>query len=115
MIPIGGAKGASLALMVEILSAALTGAHFAFQASSFLNPEGPPPGVGQFFLIISPDAFATGFTGRLEILLAEISKQPGTRLPGARRLGRRAAARQQGIGIAPALHQKLLELAAQEA
>jgi len=115
MIPIGGAKGASLALMVEILSAALTGAHFAFQASSFLQPEGPPPGVGQFFLIISPDAFATGFTARLEVLLTEINNQPGTRLPGARRLARYATARQQGIDIAPALHRELLELAGQNA
>ncbi|MBZ0228704.1 MAG: Ldh family oxidoreductase, partial [Bauldia sp.] len=36
MIPIGGAKGAALALMVEVMSAALVGAHFAFEASSFL-------------------------------------------------------------------------------
>ena len=53
MLPIGGAKGAALALMVEILAAALTGANFAYQASSFFSAEGPPPRIGQFFLISS--------------------------------------------------------------
>jgi len=42
MLPIGEAKGAALAFMVEILSAALTSSNFAFQASSFFTPEGLP-------------------------------------------------------------------------
>ena len=50
--PIGGAKGAALALMVEVLAVALTGANFGFEASSFFDAEGPPPGVGQLILAI---------------------------------------------------------------
>jgi (2R)-3-sulfolactate dehydrogenase (NADP+) len=34
MVPLGDAKGATLAMMVEILAAALVGTHFAFQASA---------------------------------------------------------------------------------
>ena len=37
MVPAGDAKGASLALMVELLTAGLTGSHFGFQAGSFLS------------------------------------------------------------------------------
>lgn len=33
-MPLGDAKGATLAMMVEIFAAALVGTHFAFQASS---------------------------------------------------------------------------------
>src|SRR5262249_49040944 len=35
--PIGGPKGAALALMVEVLAVALTGAQFGFEASSFFD------------------------------------------------------------------------------
>src|SRR5262245_23850836 len=50
LAPIGGAKGAALALMVEVLAVALTGARFGFEASSFFDAEGPPPGVGQLLV-----------------------------------------------------------------
>ena len=45
LTPIGGAKGAALALMVELMAAALTGANLAFQASSFFDADGTPPGI----------------------------------------------------------------------
>ena len=44
MLPMGEAKGAALAMMVELLTAALAGANFAYEASSFFTAEGPPPG-----------------------------------------------------------------------
>ena len=37
MLPIGGAKGSALALMVEILAAALTGSAFGWEASSLFG------------------------------------------------------------------------------
>src|SRR5690606_2376488 len=43
LLPVGGAKGAALALMVEILAAALTGSSFGFEASSLFEGEGPAP------------------------------------------------------------------------
>src|SRR6185312_11085392 len=67
MLPIGGAKGAALALMVEILAAGLTGSHFGFEASSFFEADGPAPRVGQLFLALDPRTFAgPGFADRLE-------------------------------------------------
>ncbi|MDE2088706.1 MAG: Ldh family oxidoreductase, partial [Gammaproteobacteria bacterium] len=70
MLPMGDAKGAALVLMVEILAAALTGSNFGYQASSFFNAEGPPPRVGQFFLVFDPQALAGDhFIDRLEQLL----------------------------------------------
>ena len=89
MLPMGEAKGAALALMVEILAAALSGARFSHEASSFFDAQGGPPGVGQFILAINPAFFAADFDARLEALLSLIESQDGVRLPGAARLGLR--------------------------
>ena len=109
MVPMGEAKGAALVLMVELLAAALTGAQFGYEASSFFDAKGPPPRVGQFFLLIDPTAFSgKGFVARVEVLLAAILAQPGTRLPGDRRHKLRFKARTQGITIPDELHQDLV-------
>jgi (2R)-3-sulfolactate dehydrogenase (NADP+) len=100
MLPIGDAKGAALALMVEILAAGLARSNFAFQASSFFSAEGPPPGIGQSFILIDPAAFGgDGFSDHVELLLTEILSQDGTRLPGDRRLASRERAQESGVEI----------------
>ena len=104
IVPIGGAKGASLALMVEILAAGLTGAQFGFEASSFFDAEGPPPHTGQLFLALDPAAFAgPSFGDRIEILCAAMLADPAVRLPGARRLDSRARLARDGIPVAAKL------------
>jgi (2R)-3-sulfolactate dehydrogenase (NADP+) len=100
MIPLGDAKGAALAFMVEILAACVPGANLAFEASSFLDGEGSPPATGQLILAIDPGAFGHGrFTERMATLIAAIERQPGARLPGERRLANRARAERNGITI----------------
>lgn len=110
MAPLGGAKGAALALMVEILAAALTGSHFGFEASSFFDAEGPPPHVGQFFLVLDP-SFAPNFADRVEALCAAILSDQGTRLPGDRRLATRARLARDGIAVPEPLMRDLLSRA----
>jgi (2R)-3-sulfolactate dehydrogenase (NADP+) len=108
MVPMGEAKGAALVLMVELLAAALTGARFGFEASSFFDTEGGPPRVGQFFLLLDPARFAgEAFLARVEALCAAILAQPGTRLPGERRFRLRAKAASEGVDIPDALHADL--------
>lgn len=108
MVPAGGAKGAALALMVEILSATLTSSNYGFEASSFFNADGPPPGIGQCFWLIDPLQLAgPNFHDRLETLLSAIAMQSGTRIPGARRQQARDTACHEGIEIADALLQRL--------
>jgi (2R)-3-sulfolactate dehydrogenase (NADP+) len=100
MVPLGDAKGATLAMMVEILAAALVGAHFGFQASSFLDAEGGPPDTGQLILAIDPHAMGGNwFDERMRALVHAIEAQEGTRLPGMRRLALRAKARAEGIEV----------------
>lgn len=102
--PIGGAKGAALALMVEVLAAALTGSSFGWEASSMFDAEGGPPDVGHVFLAIDPGPLSGGaFPGRMADLLAALAGEPGVRLPGSRRLEARARAARDGISIPAAL------------
>lgn len=110
MAPLGGtsagAKGAALGLMIELLCGALTGSNFGYEGSSFFEPTGAPPEVGHLILAIDPAVFggaATALT-RGEAIFAEILGEPGTRLPGNRRLERRAAAARDGVDIPDALH-----------
>lgn len=100
MIPMGDAKGAALVLMVEILAAALTGANFGYEASSFFSDQGEPPGVGQTLIALDPVTLSGGaFADRLSGLVGTILEQPGTRLPGTRRLDNRAKAARDGIKV----------------
>ncbi len=116
MIPMGDAKGAALVLMVEILAAAVTGANFGFEASSFFTADGPPPGVGQTLIAIDPKPLSGGgFPERLEVLLEAIEVQPGTRLPGTRRLAARERAAKEGLDIDSAFIDDLERLAQRRA
>lgn len=99
MLPLGDAKGTALALMVELLAAGLTGAHFAADASSFLDDKGGPPGTGQLILAFDPQAFGDGALDRFACLAAAIEDQPGARLPGQRRLGLRRKAEAEGLMV----------------
>lgn len=113
LLPAGDAKGAALALMVEMLAAALMGANFAFEASSFFDAEGAPPGVGQLLIAIDPGAFAGAaqFVDRFEMLADMIALDTGARLPGLGRLISRAAAK-AGVTVDAELLAEVSALAA---
>ena len=108
MLPLGAAsspKGAMLALVVELLVSALIGAQFGFEASSFFVDEGNRPGIGQAFIVIDPGALAgrEHFLDRIEMLVAEMLKDEGVRLPGARREALRLKALAEGIDVPDAM------------
>jgi len=110
MVPSGGAKGAALALMVELLTAGLAGAHFAYQASSLFDDKGPAPNLAHFMLVLDPARFGPGFTDRAEAMFTAIEAQDSARLPGARRMADRAARAAQ-IEISQQLYDTLTGLA----
>jgi (2R)-3-sulfolactate dehydrogenase (NADP+) len=114
LLPMGGAKGSALAFMVEVLAAALMGAHLSAEATSFLDAEGAPPNVGQIIIAIDPQAFSSGaeFADRMSALVKIIDTDRGARLPGSRRLAKRAAANEHGIAVSPEMLTQLEQLAA---
>lgn len=113
MLPAGGVKGAMLALMIELLSCALTGAAFGFEAESFFSETGNPPRIGQAFLAFDPGALAgtVVYYERMETLIGAMLADPNVRLPGERRSSTEARAREQGVEISSTLHTQLLALA----
>ena len=111
MIPVGDAKGAALAMMVEILAAALPGANDAFQASSFFTADGPAPAIGQSGILIAPARINAGFGAHLEELCAHMLGQDGVRLSGSRRLALRQQHLRDGIDLNDALYEDLVKRA----
>jgi len=112
MLAIGAAssaKGAMLALVVELLVTTVIGAQFGFEADTFFEDAGNQPRIGQSFLLIDPGALAgnDAYLDRLEVLLTEMLRDDGVRLPGARRLELEAAAQTRGISIPDVLKQQI--------
>ena len=110
--PIGGAKGAALALMVEVLSVALTGAALSFENDSYFEP-GNKPRIGHAVLAIDPGALAgaDSYYSRLEAMISKMLADEGVRLPGTRRQTAEAKARAEGIEVSDALLGELRQLA----
>lgn len=108
MLPMGAAtspKGAMLALMVELLVTAVIGAQFGFEASSFFVDAGNQPRIGQAFIVIDPGALAgtDSYYERMETVVAEMLRDDGVRLAGARRLALERKAAREGLQVADAL------------
>ena len=109
---IGGVKGATLALMVEVLTVALTGAAFSFENDSYFEP-GNHPRIGHAIIAIDPGALAgaESYFSRLEIMVARMLADAGVRLPGSRRQQAAAQARADGVEVSDALLAELRALA----
>ncbi len=86
LVSTGGYKGFGLGLMVEILAAGLTGGRASVEVPPLKATDGPPHDLGQFYLLIDPEAFTAE---RLHALTAQlrdlVDAQPGSRLPGTNR------------------------------
>jgi (2R)-3-sulfolactate dehydrogenase (NADP+) len=111
---IGGMKGTMLALIVEVLCSAVSGAAFSFENDSYFEPGGKPR-IGHAILAIDPEALAgsAAYFERLEVMISRMLEEEGVRLPGARRHAAVADARENGIEVPPALLEELQRLAAQ--
>ncbi len=99
MLPIGDAKGAALALVVEMLAAGLAGARFGWEAGSFFKSEGDPPGTGQLVLAFDPAAFGGQALARAAELANRIEASGSARLPGRRRQETRERVAAEGIRV----------------
>jgi (2R)-3-sulfolactate dehydrogenase (NADP+) len=101
LFPIGGAKGAMLALMFELLCTSLTGAAIGPEADSFFSEQGNKPRIGQAFIAIDPSALSGSekFGERVETVVRTMLADPEVRLPGARRFASEKAARAGGIEV----------------
>jgi (2R)-3-sulfolactate dehydrogenase (NADP+) len=113
LFPIGGVKGAMLALAFELVCAALTGSAIGPEADSFFSDTGNKPRIGHAFLAIDPGALAghERYFERVEAVVKAMLADDGVRLPGARRFATEKKARSEGIEIADDLLARIEKLA----
>jgi (2R)-3-sulfolactate dehydrogenase (NADP+) len=117
MLPAGGVKGAMLALVVEILVCALSGAAYGFESDSFFTQDGKPTRIGQAFIAINPGALAGDdvFFDRIEALVAAMTEDAAVRLPGERRLQNLERATREGVAVPAELLATIRGLAGESA
>ncbi len=100
MVPLGGDKGALLALIIELLVVGLSGSRFSYEADSFFNSKGNRPRIGQLLITIDPNLSGRGiFAKRMQDFLGVLGKEEGIRLPGQRRFKQRALGFGNGVNV----------------
>jgi (2R)-3-sulfolactate dehydrogenase (NADP+) len=82
LLAFGGARGANIALMVEVLAAGLGGANWGLDAPSFTSGS-RSPGAGLLVIAIAPALLAPGFPRRLRLQLDRLATL-GVHIPGRR-------------------------------
>lgn len=106
LLPFGGARGANIALMVELMAAGLTGADWSCDSAPF-NDGDRPPNLGYFLLAIDPEKTAgAGFTRRVTGYVHALEGD-GAFVPGIGKGRAAARAREQGVAVDAALWEKV--------
>ncbi len=108
----GGYKGASLAMMIELLAGPLIGEFLSTESQDDDGGRGGPPKGGELILAIDPARFGDADTilAHGEVLFRNILAQDGTRLPAARRFTNRELTAQNGIAIPQSLFDEIQKL-----
>lgn len=81
LLAFGGARGANLALMIEIMAAGMTGGNWSMDAPSFASGS-ECPSVGLFIVAIKPELLVPNFVERLSTQIDRLAAQ-GVRIPGS--------------------------------
>lgn len=111
MAPSGGYKGVGVAMLVEVMAAALSGGQLGINASPFSGPVGGPPRTGQFFIAIDPNATSDGVFGtRMADLVQAVCSQEGAHLPGDGRRAHRQKAKRTGVAVNTATLSKIKDV-----
>jgi ureidoglycolate dehydrogenase (NAD+) len=118
VVPLGGPKGYGLALMVELLAGALSGAGTGSGVGRMYDDWDRPQDVGHMFLVIDPDAavgrdaFATA-TSALTASLKAVRPAPGVErvlVPGELEAEHERRSSEAGIALPDALRHELIAL-----
>jgi delta1-piperideine-2-carboxylate reductase len=112
LLPFGGYKGSALSMMVELLSAALTGGNFSFDFDMSSKPGAQTPWTGQTIIVIDPDkGRGKAFAERSEELVRQMHGVGQQRMPGDRRYRQREKSLSEGIVLSAQDLARLRELA----
>ncbi len=84
MLAFGGARGANIALMVEVLAAGVGGANWSIDAPTF-SEGATTPDCGLLIIAIAPTLLDPRFEERLGTQLDRLESQYGIHIPGKRK------------------------------
>ena len=119
LLPMSGHKGYGLAILVEILAAAMTGAAVTTEVKSWLLDLALPTNEGHAFLVIDVGALIPieEFKGRVDRMIQNMRQSPKAKgadriyLPGEKEWERRKEALEQGIELPNDVRANLLAMA----
>lgn len=112
LLPFGGHKGSSIAMMMEIMGAALAGSDYSFEIDWSDYPGAATPHGGQTYILIDPNRGAVNsFADRIEVLIDAIHDAGQTRLPSDRRYANRRDSLANGIPVEEAALEEVRRLA----
>lgn len=111
LLAFGGARGANIALMVDVLAAGLTGANWSLDAPSFFSGDACPA-TGLFVLAIDPAPVGRDFATRMAAQIARLGRDYGVHIPGMAKAEARRRAREEGIDVDDAVLARLEAMAA---
>lgn len=115
VLPMAGAKGYSLAIIIDILTGVLSGANYLNNVNRFYNPSTPCMNVGHTFIAINPkliigEEFYTKIDNYINIIHSSdsINNQTRVKLPGERKLEKKLIAEKNGYEINEELYNELM-------
>ncbi len=116
--PTAGHKGFGLALLMDALAGALSGARCGIELQRLANDDPTPYGIGQFYLAVDPSWFGdpAAFRRTIDRIIRDVREtpaQPGVErvyAPGERSHARWIAAREAGLSLPAALDREVLAL-----
>jgi (2R)-3-sulfolactate dehydrogenase (NADP+) len=85
LVSAGGYKGWGFGLMGEVMAAAMTGSVNSLDVGGLKLADGPPHGLGQFYLLMDPGTYTDAFDARVARVVDAVAEQPDARIPGASR------------------------------
>jgi delta1-piperideine-2-carboxylate reductase len=113
LLPFGQYKGSSIAMMVELLCAGLTGGNFSFEVDHSRYPGAQTPRTGETLIVIDPDQTSVrNFEERAETLFTHLLGAGQERLPGDRRYANRRIAEELGVEVDEKTLETVKQLAA---
>ncbi len=102
LLPFSGHKGSSIAMMVEVLAAALTGGSFSWEINKSGYTNAHTSRAGQFLLCIDPGVSGqSAFTARIDTLARMLLDSGQSRMPGERRYANRKQSERDGVEVNP--------------
>ena len=121
VLPIGGAKGSGISMLMDILGGVMSGAAFAGEVGDQYNNFERPQNVGHFILAMKPELFlsADEFRARMDTLLKTVRSNPHAEgfseimIPGEPESRQEAARTKNGIPYSRKDLQPVLDMAAE--